>query len=301
MKYGEADVSNLYFATLSIENTGNRVVQGQRVRLNVEGAKLLKWILDPVPDPERGVGAETDADSSDLILIIGHLERRQSVNLKVALSAAEVPKIKLVPHNPQGDVEFISRSIKNRDDELVPLSRAIALVGALLVLPGIVRPLPGGDYISVALQLALLIALLPYAPKIIKAVALRLSARGRFGGASVNHALWMADGSIRADHMAIGPSSSIVVHTAPDPTRIHPGIILLRDAVMQHLGARSDFTRILAQLADASKELQAPVPDPVKLRQLLEGVRASFAGMPQEPYVAGVVATTLMQVPSRNA
>ncbi|MFI6994356.1 hypothetical protein [Nonomuraea wenchangensis] len=298
--YDEAKVSNLYFVTLSIENTGDRAVRDQRVRLDIKGAQLLKWILDPVPDPEYGVDTEGGADGTDLALIIGHLERQQIVTLKVALSATEAPQIRPVPYNPEGDVEFIPRSVKNRDNELIPIGRAIALAAAIIMLPGLVRPLPGGEYISSVLQLALVVAILPYAPKAIRAISLRLSARGVPGVPSVNQGLWVTDGKVVVEHMALGPSSMLTIDRGQDPALLHPGIILLRDAIAQHFAESSGLAQILVQLAEASKEMQSSMPNNFRIRVLLEEVCAAFAGAPQEEYIKGVVAVLLMQFPATD-
>ncbi|GAA2996132.1 hypothetical protein [Streptosporangium longisporum] len=298
VKYDQTEVSNLYFVTLFVENTGNRLVQNQRIRMNIKGARLLKWILDPLPEPEFGVVTEGGEDGSDLVLIIGHLERQHTVTLKMALSAAESPNIRLIPHNEQGGVEFIPRSIKTRDDELAPISRALAIAAAALVLPGIVQPLPGGEYIALTLQLALIIFLLPYAPKFIRAIALHITTRDKAQGIPTNHGLWVSDGSVHVDYMTIGPSSNITKNPTTGSNRIHPGIILLRDAIMRHLEISPEFSHIIKQLANASREIQSPKPDNSRIQDLLEEIQGKFAGSPQEQYVSGIVATMLMEFAS---
>lgn len=134
--YKDLPTKNLSIIDFTLQNTGNMVVKNQNIRFSLESdAKFIDRYFEPKPEPEWKV-EEIDQVPNLLLdrkIRIGQLEIGQKLSLKFIVSGADV-KIKIVPHNDDGDVEFNPRSITTKQDEADTLNRFFNLVFILVVL-----------------------------------------------------------------------------------------------------------------------------------------------------------------------
>ena len=136
--YEGEKITNLYNVQFDIENTGNSVVKSQEIRFEfTEGVRILDFDFDPMPQPEMQVEKITNSDLKpfERKCRIGHMEKEQTLGIRFILTSNS--NVNLTPHayNPDGDVDFVSRSTTKTLNEAEKITRFISLFILYLVIP----------------------------------------------------------------------------------------------------------------------------------------------------------------------
>ncbi|MCB0541008.1 MAG: hypothetical protein KDE33_26095 [Bacteroidetes bacterium] len=141
IRYKDLPTDNLSIIDFTVQNTGNSVIKNQDIRFSLESkSNFVDSFIDPKPEPEWRVEEVEIPNDKDKKLRIGHLEKDKKVSLKFIVSGEDA-KVKIVPHNDEGDVEFNPRSLTKKQDDAETLNRffivIFLIIANYLVLGGI--------------------------------------------------------------------------------------------------------------------------------------------------------------------
>jgi hypothetical protein len=140
--YKGQPAKQVLFATCEVRNTGNTVVKGQLLRFAFgSSARVLEGKAEPEPPREWGVRTLTAVPGapSEIQFEIGQLEKRQAVTFEFVVTDSSPEDVQLIPHNPAGDVEVLSRNAARASDDTKLVSAFVVRLLLFMILPGILR------------------------------------------------------------------------------------------------------------------------------------------------------------------
>ncbi|MEV4444821.1 hypothetical protein [Streptomyces mirabilis] len=160
ISYNGTPVDNLFSAQYRLANSGNTVIKNQRVRFSIpEGVKVLELLLAPEPDPELKVERSPESSDSQIIYMIGQLERGEEVNFSLVLDGEKARQWKAKTSNEEGDVDVYQRGSQRNAEDQAHVIPFLASLFFLLSLPpaisGLVIDSTLGDALSSLARIAL--------------------------------------------------------------------------------------------------------------------------------------------------
>lgn len=138
--YKNKPTKNLLYVLFIIQNTGNREIRNQYIRL--EFSNNIEFLdISYEPKPEREMGFEQNDDGLEEYekgYNIGYIKPGQKVGIRFIIEGLENQEIKLNPYHKNNDkdtVEFVSGIVTKIRDERYIVQRFIILSLLLLFLP----------------------------------------------------------------------------------------------------------------------------------------------------------------------
>ncbi|MFI6225363.1 hypothetical protein ACIBEH_32790 [Nocardia salmonicida] len=161
---GQPVEGQVYEVTCRVENTGQLAVKQQYLRFSFpDRTQILETYILGDPPMEYGIEDSPLAGQSevDRRWVIGHLEKRQSVDFGFLVAGPAATAPQLIGHNDEGDVELNPKGrVADREDasHVRPLATYVLLS---LLLPSL--PLNGfGEELTNLVRLLLLIMTIPH-------------------------------------------------------------------------------------------------------------------------------------------
>ena len=142
--------TNITYVRCDVKNTGNAVVKDQYLRFQFdERGNVLDSYTDPVPPKEFGVAEAPELDQRpyERRFKIQHLEKQQQVNFRFVISGPPEREVKLIPYNPEGDVEVTAASISRTADDRRAAELFVFFFVLTLILPPVFHRLPFFQFI----------------------------------------------------------------------------------------------------------------------------------------------------------
>lgn len=128
-----------------MKNTGNTVIKNQFVRFEFpKETEILDTFFEPSPPKEFGVTELHDAEleRSEVKIKIAHLEKQQHVGIRFVIDGSAGEQLKILPFNPEGDVDFAAASIARARDEKNTLERFLLVAALYLLIPPVLFLIP---------------------------------------------------------------------------------------------------------------------------------------------------------------
>ncbi|MER7759625.1 hypothetical protein [Streptomyces sp. NPDC097619] len=164
--YDGVPVDHLTSVQFTVENTGNQVVKDQQIRFRFKsGTRVLEADATSRTEREWGVRREQTREDGlhEAVFVIGHLERGQSVDFRLIVAGRRADEWEPIPHNPEGGVEFVSRTAARTKADLEHVPAAIVLCFLVFTLPPLFESLTEvGATAAALLRLGLLGAAAPH-------------------------------------------------------------------------------------------------------------------------------------------
>lgn len=120
ISYKGEPAKRLALAICNVRNTGTTVVKGQAIRFAFgPDARILDAYQEPLAPREYGVSDVTADDSqiNERRFTIEHFEKGDQIRLCFVLAGAITNPVKVVPYNPEGDVEFLPANVSRARDD----------------------------------------------------------------------------------------------------------------------------------------------------------------------------------------
>lgn len=210
LSYGGLPIEGLSSVEFQIENTGNRVVKDEYLRFSFPpGVEVIDAVPTSAPEREMGVARRPDREQSrgEAVFAIGHLERGQTVALRLSVSGQNIEGWKVVAHNDEGDVEFHERSAARRKEDREHVPAFFRLAFLLFTVPPLFTFLgDAGDVAAAVLSAAFLISLLPHLAPTGRALRDFLTRPEPSSGVHI--------GNVHASTFAVGGNSQAHHHAA---------------------------------------------------------------------------------------
>jgi NADH:ubiquinone oxidoreductase subunit 3 (subunit A) len=134
--------SDIALADFIVENTGNKILKGQYIRLaSPEGTKILD--VKYSPEPEREMEFKVNADNlkaNEYACTIGYIKPKQKVGFHLLIENPQNSSITLSPHHKSStdndeDVIFDSGLKNKADDDKEIIRTFLVLVLIFIILP----------------------------------------------------------------------------------------------------------------------------------------------------------------------
>jgi len=114
--YENQEIQNLYSVKFNLENTGSTVIKLQEIRFEFSGkTRILDFRFNAESSPEMQISEVQEANlrNFERKIRIGHMEKEQSLEIEFTVTCQDELEITPHPYNPEGNVQFISRSASN--------------------------------------------------------------------------------------------------------------------------------------------------------------------------------------------
>lgn len=173
ISYKGQPVPALYIVSCTIENTGNTLVKGQEIRIDLSPTPfILDKYLTSNPQPEWGIEALPDTDNPARPgYRLGHLAPKRKVTFRIICAASEEPKATLLDFHPSEVVTVLPRAITAQADSRSRSRIALTLLLSLLIVPQAFQILGStGNLATNIVRLGLIVALIPFTPSLIHAL-----------------------------------------------------------------------------------------------------------------------------------
>jgi hypothetical protein len=181
--YQNHSANNLNYILFNLENTGNKDIKNQYLRLEFSNnSEIRNFFYDPIPEPEIGLIKENNMSRYEAAYRINYLKPGTKLGFRFIVEGTDDKEVTLKAHhvnNESDQVDFLSGQVKRMTGDRDILAKFISLLLVFLLVPlafesisvlsPLLLPIPG---IIRFLVLSILIPIIPSLSKLIASLVL---------------------------------------------------------------------------------------------------------------------------------